>query len=813
MDNLKRLRLSRGGHRAHVTKILATTDYLLDKSDETPLTAKEIVTLTCHMERFQRKKDTLAELDAKILPLIEDESELESDIVESAELQATLEEHTAQIKFLLATSTPAVAPTTQSVDHTNISVSPATVSFTQPLGDTTLIVSDTHSDSNSVAVSVISDSSSIANSTSGTPLVMSDTSLVVSDTLPVVNHTAHSHSSSLSATVVPQPMFTQPAVTAHVTPTLVVSPSYTASRLPKLTIPQFNGDPLSWQSFWDCFDSAVHSNPNLTGVQKLSYLRAQLQGDASTAIAGFPLTNANYEHSVTLLKTRFGQPYKLVNAHMQALLDTPRPTNSLGSLQQFHDTIESHIRSLSSLGKDIESYGALLVPIILSKLPTDTKKNLARNHPITEWRLEELQEAIQAEIRIFESGTSNGNPINQLPTAAFHTYAKITQTQQGTGIKKKCVYCTGTHSPSQCNTITDPNKRLEIIKQQRLCFNCLARHKVTHCTSKHRCQICRRKHHTSLCTEKPTTGVVPTGVTPSQNHQTPPKSNATTSVAQGTPTSSLTTISTSEQQPQPPNTGNSKCLLKTAVATIATPTSQATAHVLFDEGSQRSFILQSLATEMGLQPYKTDKVFLSAFGAHSPSISTLDVAQIHLITSSGEQLPLSVLIVQTIASPIQSIVESDISQLSYLRGIPLAHPVTTEQQFQISLLIGADYYWNIIENHVIRGNGPTAVKSKIGYLLSGPMPMMSDSSSAIFHTSVSDTADYDLRRFWMIESTGTSTTSDNPNTNSILQSYIKSHISRLPDGSYTAKFPWKPDHPPLPTNYALCERRTRSLVN
>jgi len=106
----------------------------------------------------------------------------------------------------------------------------------------------------------------------------------------------------------------------------------------------------------------------------LSYLRAQLQGDASTAIAGFPLINNSYEHSVTLVKTRFGQSYKLVNAHMQAFLDVPCPSNSLGSLQQFHET------SLSSLGKDINSYALLHVPIILNKLPHDTKKYLARNH-------------------------------------------------------------------------------------------------------------------------------------------------------------------------------------------------------------------------------------------------------------------------------------------------------------------------------------------------------------------------------------------------------------------------------------------------
>ena len=34
--------------------------------------------------------------------------------------------------------------------------------------------------------------------------------------------------------------------------------SQNASRLPKLTLPIFGGDPLKWQTFWDSFDSAVH---------------------------------------------------------------------------------------------------------------------------------------------------------------------------------------------------------------------------------------------------------------------------------------------------------------------------------------------------------------------------------------------------------------------------------------------------------------------------------------------------------------------------------------------------------------------------
>lgn len=66
--------------------------------------------------------------------------------------------------------------------------------------------------------------------------------------------------------------------------------SYSMSRRPKSALPTFDGNPLSWQSFWDSFRTAVHDNPHLGNIQKLNYLRAQLSGEASRSIAGFPLT-------------------------------------------------------------------------------------------------------------------------------------------------------------------------------------------------------------------------------------------------------------------------------------------------------------------------------------------------------------------------------------------------------------------------------------------------------------------------------------------------------------------------------------------
>ena len=33
-----------------------------------------------------------------------------------------------------------------------------------------------------------------------------------------------------------------------------------------------------------------------------------------------------------------------------------------------------------------------------------------------------------------------------------------------------------------------------------------------------------------------------------------------------------------------------------------------------------------------------------------------------------------------------------------------------------------DHYWSFVQDHIIRGDGPTAQQSRLGYLLSGPMP-------------------------------------------------------------------------------------------
>ena len=224
-------------------------------------------------------------------------------------------------------------------------------------------------------------------------------------------------------------------------------------RLPKLSIPLFSGNVLEWQSFRDCFETAVHNNSALSGIQKLNYLRAQLQEGALRVIAGLPLTNTSYSHSVSLLRDRYGQPHKLISAHMKALIELPGPSNSLNSLQTFYDAVEAHTRSLASLEKPVDEYGSMLVTSILEKLPAETRRNLARAHGSDEWTITDLQHAISNEIRILEMGNGDNRQTPQLATASFFTNTERRTPSQTRNPAQRpsttsCVYCQGPHTPA-----------------------------------------------------------------------------------------------------------------------------------------------------------------------------------------------------------------------------------------------------------------------------------------------------------------------------------------------------------------------------
>ena len=113
------------------------------------------------------------------------------------------------------------------------------------------------------------------------------------------------------------------------------------------------------------------------------------------------------------------------------------------------------------------------------------------------------------------------------------------------------------------------------------------------------------------------------------------------------------------------------------------------------------------------------------------------------------------------------------------------------------------------------GIWPTAAKSKIGYLLSGPTAIPyppSELTATVLKAIVATEREEDtLERFWNLESIGILPDETEKEEREFIEDYQNSSI-RLENGRYNAKLPWKPNHPPLPTNEAIAKGRTRSTV-
>ncbi|XP_033762684.1 uncharacterized protein LOC117344144 [Pecten maximus] len=580
-------------------------------------------------------------------------------------------------------------------------------------------------------------------------------------------------------------------------------------KLPKLILPTFDGDILQWKTFWDSFQSTIHFNICLTDIHKFSYLKAQLHGQASRCIEGLPITNDSYLQAVDILLQRFGQTHKVTNAYMEHLINIPAPRFSASSLRSFHDKIESYIRGLKSLGQCEESFGSLLVPIIKNKLPPNVRQNITRDNGGDNWELKSLREAISKEVPILEAGETEPGVV---PTATFVTGTSDTKKTKSKPqykpytnayFRKPCLFCRESHSPNQCTNVTNYKERIDIVKSKNVCFNCFGSHKVSNCHSKFKCKKCGKRHRSSIC-----------------NDQLPQPSNPEVHVEDGNKSNDKEENSAALHSTN--ITSHSDVLLKTAISSVWSESKNATANILLVEGAHNSFMTEDLAKELEIETTGNINMKIAAFGGSESQIRRLKTARVCIESVSGERIPIEVVIIPKIAAPIEIKARINAAKLPYLRELQLAHPVTQHEKFNISLLIGADYYWSIVQDNVIHGNGPTAVKSKLGYLRSGPIITSKNSTSAASSVAFMITAimniltnhkseEFDLEKFWKIESLGVMETPDTSTSKSYLQEYQDTSMS-FQNGRYTAKLPWREDHQELPTNEFVTRNRTLNVM-
>ena len=270
------------------------------------------------------------------------------------------------------------------------------------------------------------------------------------------------------------------------------------TKLPKLEVPKFNGKLHEWQEFLDSYRGAIHQNDSLEEVDKFTYLRSLLTGQAKSAIAGFALTSANYGAAVELLTKRYGKKTAIQRAHVNDMLTVSPVYNErdLPRLRTLYDLLETKFRALQALGVHESSYSAIVVPSVLEKLPQPLRLTITRGKDHEEWKMSDLLENQGGEIELWEQYSDSSNTAGD-----FRKRNILPKRTLFAGKEKNCAFCLGPHKHEDCQKIRDVKERSSLLLKYGRCYNCLAKgHLSGDCTVLNVvCGNCKGKHHSAIC--------------------------------------------------------------------------------------------------------------------------------------------------------------------------------------------------------------------------------------------------------------------------------------------------------------------------
>ena len=191
---------------------------------------------------------------------------------------------------------------------------------------------------------------------------------------------------------------------------------------------------------------------------------------------------------------------------------------------------------------------------------------------------------------------------------------------------------------------------------------------------------------------------------------------------------------------------------------------------VLDPGNQRSYVSTEVRGSLRLKKTRTESLVIKTFGNETGTHRTCDVVNLGLRTLDGGMLQLSTVVVPHICNPmsIQPIASCKLLY-SHIAGLKLADPGETMGELKIDVLIGSDYYWEVVTGKIVKGQGGrVAIETKLGWLLCGPIDKLPPMSTAInlisshSHTlsidvhSEPESLEQGLKQFWELESLGIS---------------------------------------------------------
>ncbi|CAG4991977.1 unnamed protein product [Colias eurytheme] len=466
-------------------------------------------------------------------------------------------------------------------------------------------------------------------------------------------------------------------------------------------LPFFDGISDEWIAFKTVYDDTA---PLFNDVQNMARLRRAIKGRAREAIKSLLYSAAKPNDVIDSLRRRYGRTDALVLAELDKLQALRRITDDPRDVCMFASEINNSVAAIKGLKRPEYLLAPHIVKIILEKLPQsflyrwydyigDEEHSVSDITRVSQW-LNREADRCGSHVSLGETNSWRTNRKNVYYSEGNNVTNEHTANYSISESKNTCFHCKKDHVLSECPQFIklSTHERWDVVKKNRVCFNCLkGKHRKENCR-KPPCEKCKRWHHSLLhvdyAVQKRDSDNVP------QEPTTNPVNNVCA-------------------------TNMSQAYLKMVEVQVYGPKGSEKIMALLDEGSTVTLLDSSVANRIGASGVKT-KLVLQTVGGKNIVNSQSVVLNLKLkgVHSDKVRQINQVCTVDNLKLAPQFLIKERIEQYRHLREF--AEQLYYEAKAPL-LLIGQDN-WRLMESKQIRKGRtgqPVASRTALGWVLHG----------------------------------------------------------------------------------------------